>query len=391
MSYIDLAIGIAFFIFFFALVMMLSIQYFAEVPNILNIGEYRELAVDMFNEFFGTEGSPSDWEDTGEVPSKLGLMTFVYRTTITVEEEGTATRTNEPVIVNMEFDDECTKGVWNNTVRVYDSDLSEVQYELVNPIVCSGQLLNESYLKFKVNITQNDDTVFYVYYLNDTGIPAPTYSISYSTSSWMPFTGDTYTEGPTSWSRYGGSSANPVSNATYTMAGSNSIRIEDSFNSSVLGITYNPGSDISGVSNGWYLDAWIYIDNLAGISEINVSVSDGTDEITSNVTHRNMESGEWYHLEIELDSGKWDAWNSFDASNGIDYVRFYLANSTTGLTRNLLIDEMHFEQEPLKVKTFPEEMYAVVSREKVDALGNLTYEELRLVLGGDYRFRIEIV
>ena len=68
-----------------------------------------------------------------------------------------------------------------------------------------------------------------------------------------------------------------------------------------------------------------------------------------------------------------------------------MLNSTPAITRQLKVDEFHFELEPLEVKAFPEDIEEVVSNKKISALRNLTYEHLREVIGEDYRFRIEIM
>jgi len=393
MSYVDLAVGLGFFLFFLAIVLMISIQHFVQTPAATKVEEYRDAAVNFFNKFFGTEGSPKNWEDTGQAPSELGLRAVLYKIPITVEEKGVAARLNEPVTLKLTFDDECSNKTWNNSLRLYNASLNETRYELVNPVLCSSQdqFLNESYIRFKVNISQSEKKTFYLYFVNDSGIPAPNYTISYSTSSWVPNSGDDWTETTDSvWSRYGGSIGSAETNSTVKMRGSTSIQINGTFDNNKLGLIYNPASAINGVSNGWYLDAWIYVDDLSGLSGVNVSASDGSDEIISSISSGSMANGQWYHFEQNLSSSDWDGWNTFNASNGIDYVTFYMTNSTAGIARSLKVDEVHFEQRPLEIKSFPEEREVVVSKKKVNAMNNLTYDQLRDILGEDYRFRIEI-
>jgi hypothetical protein len=390
MSYVDLAIGLAFFLFFLSLVLILAIQQFVEIPTELTIEEFRERAVVLFEEFFSTMGVPGDWEDSEAAPSELGLATIIYRIPITVKERGTSDRTDEPVVVRLFFDDECLNNAWNDTMRVYDSNLTEHKYELVNPVFCSGQLLNESYIRFKANVSQSQEEVFYVYYSDDNEIPGPIFTINFSTDGWMPPGGDIWSESITFWSRHGGDSVTAQTSTT-KMRGIVSIEIQDIFDNEKLGLKYDPASSIVGISNGWYIDAWIYVDDLAGISAVNVSISDGSDTIVSSISSSSMDSAAWYHFERNLTSSQWESWTTFDASNGIDNIIFYMVNSSAGLTRQMRVDEVHFELEPMDIKKFPEEEEIVISQKKIDALNNLTYSELRDVTGEDYRFRIEIV
>jgi len=391
MSYVDLAVSIGVFLFFMALVIGLSIQYFVKVPVGISIEEYREAAINMFERFFSTSGTPADWEDTDNVPSELGLTKSIYKIPITIEEPGTATRTDEPVIVNLVFDEDCSNISWNNTVRVYDSNLNEHEYELVNPVVCSSQFLNESYIRFKVNISQSEEKSFLVFYSEDNGIPGANYTVSYSTSSWVPSSGDSCSEATTSWSLYGGSSASPETNSTVKMRGAASVQINDTFDSKKLGLKYEPGSAITSVSNGWYIDSWIYVDDLSSVASVNVSISENGDTIITSISSSSMSSGLWYHFEKNLSSSEWEDWSTFNASNGIDNITFYMVNSTADITRQLKVDEVHFELRPLVVKSFPEEIEGVIAMKKLNALNNLTYDQLRDVTGEDYKFRIEIV
>jgi hypothetical protein len=162
------------------------------------------------------------------------------------------------------------------------------------------------------------------------------------------------------------------------------------FDSSKLGILYDPTSAITGVSNGRWLDAWVYVDDVSGISAVNAVMNDGTDEITTSVSAAQLESAQWYHFQKNITSGDWSGWSTFDAANGIDYVGLYISNSTPVSTRNFKIDGVHFGLRPLAVTAFPAEREIVISRKKVDAMNNMTYSDLRDVLGEDYRFRIEI-
>jgi hypothetical protein len=68
-----------------------------------------------------------------------------------------------------------------------------------------------------------------------------------------------------------------------------------------------------------------------------------------------------------------------------------MVNSTADITRQLSVDEAHFELKPLQVKAFSEERETVISGKKISALNNLTYDQLMDATGEDYKFRIEII
>ena len=389
MTYVDLAVGLGFFLFFIALVMGLSVERLVKTPTEATIEEYRESAMAMFQSFFSTAGTPGDWEDSSDAPSELGLVKTVYKIPITVEELGIAARTDEPVVVKLFFDDECSSSAWNDTVRAYDSSLAEHQYELVNPAVCSSQFLNESYIRFKVNISQGEEKTFYVFYSEDTGIPGPDHTMSYSTSSWIPSSGDSWSESTASWSQYVGGVA-ALQTSTTKMRGDASIEIDGAFSNDKLGLKYEPSST-SGVVNGWYIDSWIYVDDLSGVSSVDVSVSEVDDMITTSISSSSMESATWYHFEKNLTSSEWGDWTVFDASNGIDNITFHMVNTSADISRVLKVDEMHFGKRPLEVKSFPAEEETVIYSKKMSALNNLSYDQLRDVAGEEYQFRIEII
>jgi hypothetical protein len=387
MSYVPLAIGLGLFLIFLTITLLYSINYFTNIPASLKIEEFREKALSLLNQLFDSGGNPENWEETGQVPSQLGLILELYRIPITVRELGVSSRQNEPVILSLTFDDECQNKTWNNTIRIYDENFIASSYEFWDNVSCSQQYINQSYIVFNVNISQNENKKFWIYYSEDNGISSPNYTLTYDTQSWIPNDGDSYSNSLTSWSRYGGSTETPALNSTVKRR-SSSIEINGNFDSNKLGLEYNPASSITGVSNGWYIDAWIHVDDVTSLSGVNVSLSDNSNVISTNIT--NISSSTWYHFEKEISSSQWSNWTSFNASNGIDFIRFYMLNSSQGLTRTIKVDELHFELKPLEVKIFPEEKISVVSRKKLETLQNLTYEELKDVLGEDYKFRIEI-
>lgn len=387
MNYVPLAVALGLFLVFLTITLIYSINYFANIPVSLKIEEFRSKAVSLLNQLFTSTGSPENWEEMGQIPSQLGLVKEIYRIPVTVREPGVSNRENEPIIFSLTFDDECKNKTWNNTVRVYDENFVGSVYEFWDDVFCSSQYLNQSYIVFGVNVSKNEKKKFWVYYSDDSEIASPNYNLTYNTSSWIPSDGDAWSNSLTSWSRYGGSNGVPALNSSVKRRGV-SIEISGSFDSNKLGLEYNPINNIAGVSNGWYIDAWIYIDNVTGLSGVNVSVSDGNTTILTTIT--DIVSSKWYHFEKELSPLQWSNWTSFNASNGIDFIRFYMLNSTPDLIRTMKIDELHFELRPLEVKVFPEEKVSVISRKKIEALQNLSYEDLKNVLGEDYRFRIEI-
>ena len=389
MSYVDMAVGLGFFLFFLAIVLMLSIQHFVEGPATMRIEEYREAAVRYFNQFFGTGGAPSDWESTGETPSKLGLMSTIYKIPITVEEKAGSARTNEPVAAKLTFDDACSNVAWNTTIRLYNSDLNITSYEAVNQVPCSGNMLNESYIRFNANVSQGEKKLYYIFYTNDSEVAAPNYSMSYSVSTWSPTSGDAWTDGTSPLAVYGGSVGSAVASSNVHLIGTYSVGVNGGFDATKLGLQYNPTGVFSGVSDGTYVDAWIYVNDTTDLSNVTVLLNDGSESITYAIPASSLDGGQWYHFSRNLTSSQWTGWSGFTTA-GIDYIALYMMNSTPGIDRNMTVDGLHFGPWPLEVTVFPIESELAISRKKVDAMNNMSYDDLRAVLGEDYRFRIEI-
>jgi hypothetical protein len=391
MGYVDMAVGTAFFLFFLAMVLMITTQYFIRFSGIMTISEFRDAAVRLFNMFFRTKGIPKDWEETGLPPAELGMMDFLYVRPVLLKENANVTRFNEPVIANVVFDEECDNSTRNNTVRLYEANLTNLKYEYVNPVMCPGHFINETYIKFNINISRLETKILYFYYTDVEAFPYANFTSNYSNANWKPNSGDSWTESATSWSRYGGASGSAQTNDTIKISGNQSVKINGTFDNNTLGLIYDPSGFIAGLNNSWHIDAWIYLDNLSGVAAVNVSISETNDTIMTNISANALTGGKWYHFERKLNDTHWEGWGSFNASNGIDNISFYMINSSGGINRGIYVDDLHFEVEPLEVKVFPEEMRQVVSDRKIGALENLTYEDLREIIGEDYRFRIEII
>jgi hypothetical protein len=152
MSEIDLVFSVGIFILFFGITMVLIVSFFLKGPITIPIEEFREKASNLFDALFSSEGSPRNWEDTGQTPSELGLVKTIYRIPIIVKENNQTSRTNEPIIKKILFDDSCTGDAYNSTIRLYDDDMNSITFGLNNSVLCTSGFLNESYIRFLVNM-----------------------------------------------------------------------------------------------------------------------------------------------------------------------------------------------------------------------------------------------
>ncbi len=392
MNFLDFAIAISVFIIFFVLVMILASNYFSNLASLNKRQEYKQVATNYFNQIFTKRGTPTNWEDDpSNSPVELGLADYTYQTPILVIETGNLPRSTEPVTTRIMFDEDCANKAWNNTLRIYDEDNNMTAYELSDITFCSSQYLKEANATWAVNLSTNEEVKYYAYYSGNDDISGPGYSNSFSTSSWIPNNGDSYTESVTDWSRYGGASGSPALDTGDKMKGTSSISITGTFNSSQLGVKYDPSTLISGVDNNWYLDAWVKIDSTSGINGAKFFVKDNNETINIDFIG-NVSSNAWYHFLVQLNSGAgWSGWVTFNATKGIDYIIFETTNSSSNLTRTAKIDNLLFRKKPLDLTVFPEKKLEIISSTKLDALKNKTVDEVKKTIGEDYKVRIEVI
>jgi len=390
MNYFDFAVAVGIFLFFIAMVLTLSTNYFSNIYSLTRTSEFRSVAESLFKPIFGGKGIPENWhQDSSVSPVQIGLAEDLYLVHFLVKEDTGLNRTNEPVIAHIIFDENCQNESWNNTIRMYDEDNKELNIKISNTTFCTSQYLNQSDITWEVNISANQAKKYYLYYSPD-DVTNPNYpSLSYNTSSWIPSDGDAWTETTADWSREGGTSGTPTDDTVTKIRGNSSVNITDTFNAYYLGLEYNPENNINGINNSWYLDVWLYVDDFTDLNYIYLMVAHN---MTSYVytTFSGLISGVWYHFERQLDPSLWTQFGIFDAAEGIDRVIFDMYNSTPDLTRTLKIDGLHFKKKSLEIKTFPEEKINAVSSSKFDLLKNLSYDEVRDTLSGNYEFRIDV-
>jgi len=399
MNYFDFTIAASTFLIFFALAVMFSTNYFSNLSSLTRITEFRSASEDFYKLFFEDKGVPYNWNKNYLIgPVKIGLAEDLYITRMLIRENAGLNRANEPVKVHIIFDEKCLNKSWNNTIRMYDENWNELNIEISNTTNCSNiQYLNQADVSWEVNISKNQIGKYWVYYFPDENVTAKIYSsLSYYTTSWIPNNRDNWTDNNTwsgNWSRYGGESGIVTNDTINKTRGNSSINITGTFNaSSIFGLRFNPPNNITNVSNGWYMDSWIFIDNNLNLSYMRIVLNDNYETIYTQISS-NLPNNTWYHFEKELSNttqNGWSNWNNFNASNGIDFIEIYLSNSSSNLNKTLKIDGLHFKKKPLEVKAFPEENILAVSLSKFDALQNISYDETKKSVGENYKFRLEI-
>jgi hypothetical protein len=383
---VDLPVALAIFLIFLVVAVVFALNYFSNIPNLFKNTELRSKAEDLYSTLFESKGTPENWETSNTIPASPGLMTYLRKVPITIKETAGMDRTNEPVVANVTFDDDCINDTWNNTVRIYDSDLNEVPFNLTEQSFCSSQFLKTANLTFNVNISANQNKKYDIYFSDDESITASSNRTVYNTASFVPSDGDSWTETTSDWSRYAGSSGSVALDTSNKKIGTGSVSITGVTNSNGLGLEYNPAAPITGISNGWYLRAWLLVDDKTSLNNINVSVGDGSDVITLDASNE-INSNGWYLFEKPISSSVWANWSSFNAGS-IDFVRFFVSG-TTGLTKTLKIDGLRFEKAPLSVTVFPEEEIKAISPSKASGVRNMNSEEVAAT-GEGYKFRVEI-
>ena len=398
MNYIDFAIASSIFLIFFGVALIFSTNYFSNLSGLTKTSEFRSVSENFFKIFFESKGVPEDWDENYSVaPVKIGLAEDLYLVSILVKETNGSSRTNEPVIARIVFDEDCQNKSWNNSVRMYDEDWNQINLEMSNTTFCTSQYLNQSNITWNVNISANQNKKYYLYYSPDNGITNPNYTaLTYNTSSWIPSDRDAWTETTAGWVEYYSRSSQNITNDTINkIRGTRSVNITGTSGSTSS--PYEFGLDrtgtTTGVTNDWYIDTWFYIDNTSSLSAIYVRIFSGSGPTLGNIGDNistNITNSVWYHFVKQLNPSIWKEQTSFNASNGISSIQYYTQSTTSGLIRTLKIDSLHFKKKPLEVKTFPEEKITAVSTTKFDALKNISYDEAKKTVGENYKFSLEV-
>lgn len=362
----DLLISLVIFISCVSVAVVFFTNYFSQIPILKSLGELRDVAMEIKNKLFSSEG----------------IMIEIYRMQVLVEEDAGLERENEPIEMTLLLDEDCINKSLNNSIRVQDENWKEVPFRFENQEFCDGNYLKSAKITFNVNISAYEKKVFQIFYHNR-NVNVPSYKVILNTSSWIPNDGDSWTENTNNWFAY-----DTINLDQDKKVGNYSLNTTGNFENGKIELTYNPADNISGIENGWYLRAWLFVDNKTDLRTF-ISISDGTENISYEITNE-IKNNEWYLFEKEI-SNEWQNWQNFDASRGIDFVSYYATNQTPTLIRTLKIDGLRFEKKPLIIKVFPEEKIEVISMEKLKELRNKSVEEIIGIIGTDYEIRIEIM
>ncbi len=439
MNYIDFAIAVSVFLFFFTMTLILSTNYFSDISGLIKISEFRSVAEGISKLIFGIKGVPEDWEKTlGLNPVQLGLIGDLYRVPVLAKENSGYNRTNELVSVNIIFDEDCENKSWNDTTRVFDENGNEIPFRMSKESFCHNQFLKEGKVVWETNLTANQNRKFYVYYSSDDSINIPNYTDPFSTVAYWHFDegSDNYT-----FDESGNHNTGILKNGTGSCDGTACPSWVSGIFGQALEFDYIgdyveiPFSQSLNITDELTVEAWVNLNNIPDNRGFIITKHDwhtwalhydgegwgrefGFQLNSKRILQKTgiPQWGDWYHVAVTFSdandtailyvNGSAVATNTSvtdhipsGADNfyiGRGYLEgYYLVNGTIDevriWNRALSSEEINasFISGPIPIKPFPEENLNSISSSKINALKNLDYEDI-LKTFGDYKFRIEI-
>ncbi len=288
--------------------------------------------------------------------SEVSLVSRVKKIPIELKENSSINRTNLPIELEIVFDDECEGIALNSSLRVYDEDWNSYPIKIVKANYCFKGYLKNATITFPVNITANSSSLFYLFFHNIEVNPPKNFE--FNTSDWVPSNGDSFTENESIGWWYIIEGIGDLSCKEERIYGNCSVTFDGSFSGDKVSIKFN--KTIEGVSNGWYLRFYFFLNNT-NLTNILVKINDGNETIYKNVSE--FKRG-WNLFEERIERENWQNWTAFNASNGIKFFLLEAFNNTESSIR-VLIDGLRFEKPPLIRFLYPEQDVVVLDKKKI--------------------------
>ena len=182
-SKIDFAVATGLFIIFWGVLIVATMNYLDAYKNLGVSSEMRTIAWNVYNALFASKGIPTNWQDYSYTPVKIGLITDLYRATVNITETNGTNRGTINVNATINFDIDCERNIKENTVRLYDSDMNEVQFQLYNQTYCSAVYLQAADMSFPVTLSASQTKFFYSYFSAEKYVTAAGYSVSFQNTT----------------------------------------------------------------------------------------------------------------------------------------------------------------------------------------------------------------
>jgi hypothetical protein len=191
-SHVDLAVSVGLFLTFVAVLFVYMTSFLSSYYGLKTTSELRTLAYDIFNTMFGGKGVPSNWEIYNRVPVRVGLITDLHRIPVNITETGGSDRGNITVNVSISFDASCSNKSWNDSIRLYNSSYSKVEFQLYNQTFCSENFLQTADVVFNVSLNASQNKLFFVYFSPQRNITPVSYSVVFTNTT--DYTAQVYPE-----------------------------------------------------------------------------------------------------------------------------------------------------------------------------------------------------
>ncbi len=317
--------------------------------------------------------------------SPYSIVNKIYFIPVFVKETAGISRTNEPVEIFLNLDDDCNKIASNSSIRIYMNE-NELPIIFEDQVYCEFNYLKNSTISFPINISASSTKKLKIFFHRYSTSELPP-NFTMNTSSWIPNDGDSYTESLTSWQVIQGSGT--LSLSTKRKYGNYGIQFDGSFSNSEIKFEYNPSSLITGIDNGWYLRFWLYLNDTSSLDNFTVYLYDGRDLIYNEFLSE-IQPNKWYLFEKEISSSNWQSWTNFDASNGIDFIRFSASNSSVA-DEKIIVDGLRFELKPLQVIVYPKKEQTMIFFYNLNYLRNQSYEDIKNELRFPFRIKVGVL
>ncbi len=436
---VDLIVATSIFIIFVSAVFIYLFVFQKQASSWQTLIELRKKTAELTKEFVG-KGNPENWEKENIIPSKVGIASTAFSIPILISDHSGVNRLNEPIAIEIYFDEECKNIAWNESIRIYDENLNEIPYKFLNQTFCFSNFLQKAILFFEINVSANSSRRLQIFFHNSTSVKSKNYGNFSSLVLWLKFD-EGY--GSIAYDYSGNNNIGILYNGTNVCSNPPTSSCPSWIDGKVgKAISFDGINDYISVSN--------FEGNFSQLS-IEVSIYPKSYENYKKIVDfgLNSSSGRRFTLQLaldgismELDDGtsgyvKWasaplNQWlHLVGVWSGSSFIRLYVngemkAENTTlpNITScsilstdlhmigrgigaehyfNGTIDEVRIYnrvlsieeiisryQQPLLIKTFPRQKVDLISFEKVDSLKNINYDLLREILHEGYNFRVEI-